>query len=108
MPSQPVPNDEQGDDGFIDMDFFYISFGVCYTIVVMTIATILYTSIHIGDAGCCTSSKTASILTTILWWLGFATSPTSEGEFVTGEMVVPTCYWVLNLYCTVSKLSLSI
>nr|XP_034927027.1 receptor-like protein 15 [Populus alba] len=27
--SQPVPNDEQGDDGFIDMEFFYISFGVC-------------------------------------------------------------------------------
>nr|XP_034929567.1 receptor-like protein 15 [Populus alba] len=40
--SQPVPNDEQGDDGFIDMDFFYISFGVCYTVVVMMIATVLY------------------------------------------------------------------
>jgi len=40
--SQPVPNDEQGDDGFIDMEFFYISFGVCYTVVVMTIAAILY------------------------------------------------------------------
>ncbi|KAI5560275.1 hypothetical protein BDE02_16G036700 [Populus trichocarpa] len=40
--SQLVPNDEQGDDGFIDMDLFYISFGVCYTIVVMTIATVLY------------------------------------------------------------------
>jgi len=40
--SQPVPDDEQGDDGFIDMEFFYISFGVCYTIVVMTIAAVLY------------------------------------------------------------------
>nr|XP_034929574.1 receptor-like protein 15 [Populus alba] len=40
--SQPVPNDEQGDDGFIDMEFFYISFGVCYTVVVMTIAAVLY------------------------------------------------------------------
>ncbi|KAG6782040.1 hypothetical protein POTOM_011427 [Populus tomentosa] len=40
--SQPVPNDEQGDDGFIDMEFFYISFSVCYTVVVMTIAAILY------------------------------------------------------------------
>ncbi|KAI5593536.1 hypothetical protein BDE02_03G020300 [Populus trichocarpa] len=42
VPSQPVPNDEQGDDGFIDMEFFYISFGVCYTVVVMTIAAVLY------------------------------------------------------------------
>jgi hypothetical protein len=40
--SQPVPNDEQGDDGFIDMEFFYISFGVCYIVVVMTIAAVLY------------------------------------------------------------------
>ncbi|KAI5593686.1 hypothetical protein BDE02_03G028900 [Populus trichocarpa] len=40
--SQPVPKDEQGDDGFIDMEFFYISFGVCYTVVVMTIAAVLY------------------------------------------------------------------
>ncbi|KAG6780339.1 hypothetical protein POTOM_013193 [Populus tomentosa] len=40
--SQPVLDDEQGDDGFIDMEFFYISFGVCYTIVVMTIAAVLY------------------------------------------------------------------
>jgi len=40
--SQPVPNDEQEDDGFIDMEFFYISFGACYTVVVMTIATVLY------------------------------------------------------------------
>jgi hypothetical protein len=42
VPSQPVPDDEQGDDGFIDMEFFYISFGVCYTAVVMTIETVLY------------------------------------------------------------------
>uniref|UniRef100_A0A3N7FFM6 Leucine-rich repeat-containing N-terminal plant-type domain-containing protein n=1 Tax=Populus trichocarpa TaxID=3694 RepID=A0A3N7FFM6_POPTR len=42
VPLQPVHNDEQGDDGFIDMEFFYISFGVCYTVVVMTIATVLY------------------------------------------------------------------
>jgi Leucine-rich repeat (LRR) protein len=40
--SLPVLNDEQGDDGFIDMEFFYISFGVCYTVVVMTIAAVLY------------------------------------------------------------------
>jgi len=40
--SQPVPNDEQGDDGFINMEFFYISFGVCYTVVVITIAAVLY------------------------------------------------------------------
>jgi Leucine-rich repeat (LRR) protein len=40
--SHPVPNDEQGDDGFIDMEFFNISFGVCYTVVVMTIAAVLY------------------------------------------------------------------
>jgi Leucine-rich repeat (LRR) protein len=40
--SHPVPNDEQGDDGFIDMEFFYISFDVCYTVVVMTIAAVLY------------------------------------------------------------------
>ncbi|KAI9397350.1 hypothetical protein POPTR_003G028557v4 [Populus trichocarpa] len=40
--SQLVPDDEQGDDGFIDIDFFYISFGVCYTVVVMTIAIVLY------------------------------------------------------------------
>jgi len=46
VPSQPVPNDEQGDDGFIDMEFFYISFGVCYTIVVMTIAAVLYINLY--------------------------------------------------------------
>ncbi|XP_061981435.1 cuscuta receptor 1-like [Populus nigra] len=42
VPSQPVPDDEQGDDGFIDMELFYISFGVCYTAVVMTITAVLY------------------------------------------------------------------
>ncbi|XP_011009774.1 PREDICTED: LRR receptor-like serine/threonine-protein kinase GSO2 [Populus euphratica] len=42
VPSQPMPNDKQGDDSFLDMEFFYISFGVCYTIVVMTIGTVLY------------------------------------------------------------------
>jgi len=41
-PSQPMPNDEQEDDGFIDMDFFYLNFGICYTIVVTTIAAVLY------------------------------------------------------------------
>jgi hypothetical protein len=40
--SQLMPDDEQGDDGFINMEFFYISFGVCYTVVVMTIAAVLY------------------------------------------------------------------
>ncbi|XP_011044904.1 PREDICTED: LRR receptor-like serine/threonine-protein kinase GSO2 [Populus euphratica] len=45
-PSQPVPNDEQGDDGFIDMEFFYISFSVCYIVVVMTIAAVLYINPH--------------------------------------------------------------
>ncbi|XP_024456930.1 receptor-like protein 1 [Populus trichocarpa] len=42
MSLQPVPNDEQEDDDFIDMEFFYISFSVCYTIVVMMIAAVLY------------------------------------------------------------------
>jgi len=41
MTSQPVPNDEQEDDGFIDMDFVYINFGVCYTVMVMKIAAFL-------------------------------------------------------------------
>ncbi|KAG5244633.1 LRR receptor serine/threonine-protein kinase [Salix suchowensis] len=41
-PSQPMPNDEREDDGFIDMDVFYVSFGVCYIIVVLTIAAVLY------------------------------------------------------------------
>ena len=29
-PWQPKDNDEQEDDGFIDIEFFYISFGICY------------------------------------------------------------------------------
>jgi hypothetical protein len=37
-----MPNDEQEDAGFIDWDFFYISFVVCYIIVVMAIAVVLY------------------------------------------------------------------
>ena len=41
-PSQPMPNDEREDDGFIDMDVFYVSFGVCYIIVVLTITAVLY------------------------------------------------------------------
>ncbi|KAG5244653.1 leucine-rich repeat receptor protein [Salix suchowensis] len=36
-PSQPMPNDEREDDGFIDMDVFYVSFGVSYIIVVVVI-----------------------------------------------------------------------
>jgi len=89
VPSQLVPNDEQGNDGFIDMKFFYISFGVYYTIVVMTIATILYINpywrrrwLYFIEDSIDTS--------TILWWLVFASSPTSEGEFVTKETVVPS------------------
>jgi hypothetical protein len=41
-PSQPMPNDEQEDDGFIDMDVLYVSFGVCYIILVLAIAEALY------------------------------------------------------------------
>jgi len=41
-PTQPMPTDEREDDGFIDMDVFYVSFGVCYIIVVLTIAAVLY------------------------------------------------------------------
>uniref|UniRef100_A0A6N2KWT3 Leucine-rich repeat-containing N-terminal plant-type domain-containing protein n=1 Tax=Salix viminalis TaxID=40686 RepID=A0A6N2KWT3_SALVM len=41
-PSQPMPNDEREDDGFIDMDVFYVSLGVSYVIVVLTIAAVLY------------------------------------------------------------------
>jgi hypothetical protein len=40
--SQLVPNNEQEVDGFMDIEFFYISFGACYTVVVMTIAAVLY------------------------------------------------------------------
>nr|XP_034912840.1 receptor like protein 21-like isoform X2 [Populus alba] len=41
-PSLPMPHDEQEDDGLIDMNFFYISLGVGYIVVVMGIAAILY------------------------------------------------------------------
>ncbi|XP_061972286.1 receptor-like protein 13 isoform X3 [Populus nigra] len=41
-PLLPMPNDEQEDDGFIDMNFFYISLGVGYIVVVMGIAAVLY------------------------------------------------------------------
>ena len=41
-PWQQKDTDEQEDDGFIDMEFFYISFGICYIVVVMTLLAILY------------------------------------------------------------------
>ncbi|XP_011039081.1 PREDICTED: uncharacterized protein LOC105135748 [Populus euphratica] len=41
-PSQPMPNDEREDDGFIDMYVFRVTFGVCCIIVVLTIAAVLY------------------------------------------------------------------
>jgi hypothetical protein len=41
-PSQPTPNDEREDDGFIDMYVFHVSFGVCFIIGVLTIAAVLY------------------------------------------------------------------
>ena len=41
-PSQPTPNDEREDDEFIDMYVFHVSFGVCFIIVVLTIAAVLY------------------------------------------------------------------
>uniref|UniRef100_A0A6N2L1W1 Uncharacterized protein n=1 Tax=Salix viminalis TaxID=40686 RepID=A0A6N2L1W1_SALVM len=41
-PSLPKPNDEQEDDGFTDMNFFYVSYGVGYIIVVMGIAAVLH------------------------------------------------------------------
>ncbi|XP_073265195.1 cuscuta receptor 1 [Populus alba] len=40
-PSARVPNDFNGDGGFIDMDSFYASFGGCYITVVLTIAAVL-------------------------------------------------------------------
>ncbi|XP_061972170.1 cuscuta receptor 1-like isoform X3 [Populus nigra] len=40
-PSARVPNDFNGDGGFIDMDTFYASFGACYITVVLTIAAVL-------------------------------------------------------------------
>ncbi|XP_034896366.1 cuscuta receptor 1 isoform X1 [Populus alba] len=45
-PSARVPNDSNGDDGLIDMDSFYASFGVCYIIVVLTIAAVLCINPH--------------------------------------------------------------
>ena len=39
---RPVPNNEQEDNGFIDMDAFIVSFEVCYIIVLLAIATALY------------------------------------------------------------------
>jgi Leucine-rich repeat (LRR) protein len=46
-PSARVPNDSNnGDGGFIDMDSFYASFGVCYIIVVLTIAAVLCINPH--------------------------------------------------------------
>jgi len=40
-PSARVPNDFNGDGGFIDMDTFYASFSACYITVVLTIAAVL-------------------------------------------------------------------
>uniref|UniRef100_A0A6N2L119 Uncharacterized protein n=1 Tax=Salix viminalis TaxID=40686 RepID=A0A6N2L119_SALVM len=34
-PSERVPDNSNGDDGSIDMDSFYVSFGVCYIIVLI-------------------------------------------------------------------------
>ncbi|KAG6774934.1 hypothetical protein POTOM_018352 [Populus tomentosa] len=45
-PSARVPNDFNGDGGFIDMYSFYASFGVCYIIVVLTIAAVLCINPH--------------------------------------------------------------
>jgi Leucine-rich repeat (LRR) protein len=45
-PSTRVPNDLNGDGGFIDMDSFYASFGVCYISVVLTIAAVLCINPH--------------------------------------------------------------
>jgi len=39
---QPVPNNEQEDNGFIDMDAFIVSFEACYIIVSLAIAAALY------------------------------------------------------------------
>ena len=44
-PSQSEPNDSNSGrehDGFMDMYVFFVSFGVCYTIVVLAIASVLY------------------------------------------------------------------
>ncbi|XP_061971518.1 cuscuta receptor 1-like [Populus nigra] len=45
-PSARVPNDSNGDGGFIDMYSFYASFGVCYIIMVLTIAAVLRINPH--------------------------------------------------------------
>jgi hypothetical protein len=45
-PSARVPNDSNGDGGFIDMYSFYASFGLCYIIVVLTIAAVLCINPH--------------------------------------------------------------
>ncbi|KAL9355944.1 hypothetical protein Peur_049197 [Populus x canadensis] len=45
-PSARVPNDFNGDGGFIDMYSFYASFGVCYIIAVLTIAAVLCINPH--------------------------------------------------------------
>jgi hypothetical protein len=45
-PSARLPNDSNGDDGLIDMDSFYASFGVFYIIVVLTIAALLCINPH--------------------------------------------------------------
>uniref|UniRef100_A0A2K2AA73 Leucine-rich repeat-containing N-terminal plant-type domain-containing protein n=1 Tax=Populus trichocarpa TaxID=3694 RepID=A0A2K2AA73_POPTR len=45
-PSARVPNDFNGDGGFIDMDSFYASFGVCYIIMVLTVAAVLRINPH--------------------------------------------------------------
>ncbi|KAI5587075.1 hypothetical protein BDE02_05G007300 [Populus trichocarpa] len=45
-PSVRVPNDFNGDGGFIDMYSFYASFGVCYIIAVLTIAAVLCINPH--------------------------------------------------------------
>ncbi|KAL9392958.1 hypothetical protein Peur_012243 [Populus x canadensis] len=45
-PSARVPNDFNGDGGFIDMYSFYASFGVCYIIAVLTFAAVLCINPH--------------------------------------------------------------
>jgi len=57
-PWQPKDNDEQEDDGFINMGFFYINFGICYIVVVMKITAILYINSYWRPGGF-TSLKTA-------------------------------------------------
>ncbi|KAG6773081.1 hypothetical protein POTOM_020335 [Populus tomentosa] len=45
-PSARVPNNSNRDDGLIDMDSFYASFGVFYIVVVLTIAAVLCINPH--------------------------------------------------------------